>query len=96
MFSALLLLPRALIVIWWFMDQPRWAAAFGSVLWPILGFILLPWTTLAYVLVAPNGLGLLDWVLIGLAVLADVGSWGGGAYGNRDRMPTYRSTKLAE
>ena len=28
-----------------------------------------------------------DWLWVGLAVLVDIASYSGGAYGNRDRMP---------
>ena len=50
--AALLLIgPRAGILVWWLIDQARWMAAFsGSFLWPLLGFIFVPWTTLAWVL----------------------------------------------
>lgn len=53
--------------------------AFGNVWMPLLGFFILPWTTLVYVLVAPGGLGFLDIVFLVVAVLADLSAWGGGA-----------------
>ena len=80
--------PRAAILVWWLMDSARWTNAFtGSFIWPLLGFIFLPWTTLMYVLVASNGniVGF-DWIWLGLGVLADLSSYGGGGYGNRDRF----------
>jgi hypothetical protein len=40
-----------------------------------------------YVLVAPGGLVLFDWILLAIAVIADVGMWAGGGIGNRDRIP---------
>jgi hypothetical protein len=40
-----------------------------------------------YVLVAPGGVTGFDWVWVGLAVLVDIASYSGGAYGNRDRLP---------
>ena len=78
--------PRAAIVIWWLLDPVRWGAAFDSVLWPIVGFLLLPWMTLMFVAVAPNGIDGFDyvWLVIGLAF--DVVSWSGGAYNGRGRM----------
>jgi hypothetical protein len=68
----------------------RWEAAFNTWIWPLLGFIFLPWTTLMYVAVAPTGTGSVtgfDWVWLGLAVIVDIASYGGGAYGNREKIP---------
>lgn len=79
--------PRAAIVIWWIFQPARWDMAFGSVLWPILGFFLAPWTTLAWVAVAYNGVSGFDWVVVGLGVVVDIMFWSGGAWGNRDRIP---------
>ncbi len=81
--------PRAGILIWWLVQPLRWQAAFTSWLWPLLGFIFLPWLTLMYVLVAPGGIVGFDWVWLGLALLADIAMWTGGGYGNRRRMPGY-------
>jgi hypothetical protein len=66
-----------------------WQAAFNSFIWPLLGFIFVPWTTLMYVLVASGGVVGFDWIWLGLAVLADVGMYAGGGYGNRDRILGY-------
>jgi hypothetical protein len=78
--------PRVAIVIWWLMEPLRWQATFDSIVWPILGIIVAPWTTLMYVLVAPGGVMGLDWLFIGIAVLGDIAFWAGGGYGNRDRL----------
>ena len=80
---ALIFSPRLVMVIWWLLDMARWAATFDTVLLPILGFIFAPWTTLMYVLVAPNGVAGVDWLWIGIAVLVDLGAIGGGAAGRR-------------
>jgi hypothetical protein len=93
-FTVLLFLgPRAGILIWWLINPLLWQGTFSSFLWPLLGFIFLPWTTLMYVIVAPLGSGVVgfDWVWLGLAVLADIGMYAGGGYGNRDRVPGYGS-----
>ena len=50
-----LLGPRAGIVVWWLLQPGRWSVTFDSFLWPLLGFVFLPWTTLMYVVVAPGG-----------------------------------------
>jgi hypothetical protein len=45
---------------------------------------------LMYVIVAPGGInGLWEWLFMGLAVIADIGSYTGGGYGNRNRIPGY-------
>lgn len=81
--------PRAGILVWWLLQPLRWTATFPSFIWPLLGFLFLPWTTLMYVVVAPGGIIFFDWVLLGIAVLSDLAMYGGGAYGNRDRLPAY-------
>ena len=78
--------PRLGILVWWLLQPVRWQAAFPSFIWPLLGFIFVPWTTLMYVLVAPGGVVGFDWILLGLAVLADIAMHAGGAFGNRDRF----------
>ena len=82
--------PRAAILIWWLVDQVRWNAAFDTFLIPLLGFLILPWTTLMWVLVFPGGVDGFDWVWLGLAVLFDLVNIGGSAYGNRTRIASYR------
>jgi hypothetical protein len=89
--SVLLFGPRLILVIWWLFDPVRWAASFDTVLFPILGFLFLPWTTVMYVLVLPQGIEGLDWLVITLALLADVGSLAGGALRGRGRMQGYQS-----
>ena len=87
-FTTLVLLgPRIAALIWWLINPIRWQLAFESAIWPILGVIFVPWTTLMYVLVAPGGVVGFDWLWIGLAVLSDIGMYAGGGIGNRDRIP---------
>jgi hypothetical protein len=90
LFLILLLLgPRSVIVIWWLVQPLRWDATFDSLIVPFLGFLFLPWTTLMYVIVAPGGLVGLDYLWMGLAVLADITSYGGGrVYSRRRRVTT--------
>lgn len=78
--------PRLAILIWWLLNPLRWQVTFPNFIVPLLGFILLPFTTLMYVLVAPGGVVGFDWVWLVLAVILDLGSYGGGAYGNRERL----------
>jgi hypothetical protein len=89
LFTTLLLLgPRAAVLVWWLINPFRFATAFSTFIWPVLGIIFLPWTTLMYLIVwSPvNGIWGLDWLWLGLGVLFDIGMHVGGGYGNRDRL----------
>jgi hypothetical protein len=96
-FASLVLLgPRFVGAMWWLIQPTRWSVAFnGSWLWPVLGLLFLPWTTLMFVIVSPGGVVGFEWVWIGLAVFADIASYSGSAYGNRDRIPGYGSSSKA-
>ena len=91
-----LLGPRVADIIWWIIQPVRWSAAFGgSFLWPILGIIFLPFTTLMWVLVAPLGMSSMsgfDWVWIILAVILDIGAHTGGGYKNRGMLGNSNTT----
>ena len=80
------LAPRFVIVLLVLLSDYM-GMAYETLLWPLLGFLFLPWTTLMYALVFPGGVTGFDWVWMGLAFLADISSYAGGAYGNRDRIP---------
>jgi hypothetical protein len=80
-----LLGPRIAAVVWWLFWPARWNLAFNSIIWPILGIIFAPWTTLMYVIIVPV-VGFWDWLLLILAIFADLASYGGGGFGNRDRL----------
>lgn len=86
-----LLGPRALGIFWWLVDPARWNVVFGgSALLPILGLIFLPWTTIAYVLFwTAGGLDFIGWVVVALAFVLDIGTYSGGAYGNKDQVSNY-------
>jgi hypothetical protein len=75
--------PRLGIILWWLFDNDRWDRAFDSFILPFLGFIFLPWTTLAFVAVAPRGnVDGADWLWLALAFLLDLMTYG---YGRRSR-----------
>ena len=78
--------PRLALIIWWLVSTSYFNRAFNAVIWPILGIIFAPWTTLAYVIFYPSGITGLDWLWIALGILADLSSYAGGGYGNRDRL----------
>ncbi len=63
--------------------------AFNTFIWPLLGLVFLPVTTLMYVLVynPVTGVSAWGWGWIILAVFLDLASYGGSGYSNRDRLP---------
>jgi len=72
--------PRlAIIVVALFSDILT--RAFDSWFLPFIGFFLLPWTTLAYAIMWDVGTHRVygfEWFIVGLAFLADLGSYAGG------------------
>ena len=75
--------PRLAGIMWWLFQPARFTAPFkswpvGSWLWATAGILLLPWTTLMYVIVYPGGLSLVNWLFMGLAVAIDIASYAGG------------------
>jgi hypothetical protein len=74
-----LISPRlALILLWIFSDVL--SRAYDSWIVPLIGFFLLPWTTLTYAAFWDWGPGRevtgYEWIFIGLAVVLDLGSFG--------------------
>lgn len=93
---ALVLGSRIALFVWWLSDRPLFDLAFknwvlpGSIVvpawvWPLLGGIFLPWTTLAYLFVFPNGIAGIEWVVLGVGLLIDLAGHGG-SYRNRGRL----------
>jgi hypothetical protein len=57
--------------------------AYDSWLLPLLGFFLLPWTTLAYAVmwdIGTRDVNGFEWFIVVLAFLADLASYAGGRY----------------
>ena len=88
-FTILVVLgPRFGGLIWWLANPALWSRAFNSSwLWPLLGIIFLPWTTLMYVIVFPGGVVGWDWLWMGLGVVSDIAWYSGAAA--RKRVPGY-------
>ena len=76
--------PRlAIFLLWLFTNYLN--RAFDGFLLPFLGFLFLPWTTIAFAIAqnefgGPNGIGVL---IIVIGFLVDVGILGGGARSRR-------------
>jgi hypothetical protein len=85
--------PRLLDALLW-LFWPQFSLAFKSdFLVPLLGVLLLPWTTLMYVLVwqPATGVSGFGWFLLGIGFVGDIVSYTSSAYGNRDKVPGYDS-----
>ena len=85
---ASILGPRLIDVVFWIFAQDRWTQAFSGVLggnmgWAVLGILLIPWTTLAFVIAQPFGNDILTIVAVVIGIVADVGTYGGSAYKSR-------------
>ena len=73
--------PRvATLLLWLFTDYVQRAFQ-GEWLLPLIGVILLPYTTLVYILlyVWMNGVEGFAWFFVAVAFIFDVGAWFGGA-----------------
>jgi hypothetical protein len=69
--------PRIALVAWWIFGD-KVDLAFDSWVWPLLGILLLPWTTLAYVIAWQPIVGVdggWDYLLIVLGVIADIATY---------------------
>jgi hypothetical protein len=76
-----LISPRLVIFLLWIFSNVL-SRAFGSWIIPLLGFFLLPWTTLAYTAFWDWGPGHhvvgFEWFFVILAFVIDIGAYGGG------------------
>ena len=71
--GAAAFLPRFILAVWWLFGN-KVDDAFGSWVWPLLGLVFLPWTTLAIVIAwQPGGVsGNGDVLLIVIGVALDI------------------------
>ena len=78
--------PRFALAVWWIFGS-RVDAAFSTWVWPLLGLLFLPWTTLGYLLAwGPlHGVSGAGWLLVALGVVLDLGSSSGRAAQRRRR-----------
>ncbi len=76
-----LISPRLAIVAMWLLSDML-ERAFDSWLLPLVGFLLVPWTTLAYALMWSTGSAAItgfEWFVVVLAFLFDLGAHRGSA-----------------
>jgi hypothetical protein len=78
--------PRLAIIVTWLFSNVM-ERAYDGWLVPILGFLFLPWTMLAYAWMYDSGRKVdgIEWFVVGLAFLIDLGSYGGGGRARRSR-----------
>jgi hypothetical protein len=77
-----LLFPRIALILVWLFGNNYLQNAYQTTVWPVLGFIFMPLTTLAYAWAWHTGTGSvsgLGLVAVIIAVLIDLGMLGGGA-----------------
>jgi len=87
-----IVLPRFALLVGWYNNPTAWNALYGSQLLFGLGWLAIPWTTLIYGFVAPNGMSLVNWIFVLLAFLLDIGTYGLGFFGGRKQYSSYRGT----
>ena len=91
-----MLASRIIILVWWLSDPQRFTLAFKALkllwAWTLLGFLFLPWTTLAYLYVFPGGIVGYEWIVLAVAFLIDL-SEHGGSYRHRNRFSGYRRSQ---
>jgi hypothetical protein len=68
--------PRIALAAWWIFGN-KVDVAFDSWVWPLLGLVFLPWTTIMYVLAwsAVGGVDGAGWLLVALGVGLDIASY---------------------
>ena len=81
-FVVLALAVPRVVMVFAFLLTDWFGHAFQTSAWPILGFVFMPYTTLAYLAAMLNNNHTLSggWlVLLVVAIVVDAGHWGGGA-----------------
>jgi hypothetical protein len=88
---AAALSPRLAIFLLWLFDNSRMDAAFDSFWVPLLGFFLLPWTTLAWaVAYAPvRGVTGFGWFVVIFAFVVDITTYTSGNRARQQRAAAY-------
>jgi hypothetical protein len=81
--------PRFALAAWWIFGD-KVDAAFDTWVWPALGLLFLPWTTIFYVIAwSPiGGVDGAEWLFVGLGVLLDAAT-----YTTRRTQSMYRARR---
>ena len=79
--------PRLVVVFAWIARPAYFDSVFDTWIWPLLGLIFLPFTTLMWLFLGapPEGVEGLDWLWIVLAVLLDLSHYAN-TYEQRDTV----------
>ena len=87
--AAVVGMSRLFLIFFWIARPVMMNAAFGTFIWPCLGFLFLPFTTLMYVLLTQGvgRLGGLDYLWLILAVVIDMAGIAAAGATNRNRIP---------
>lgn len=82
--TAGLIGPRIALFLWWIFGD-KVDLAFDTWVWPLLGLLFLPWTTIAYVLVWSPVVGVdgAEWIVVALGFVLDVLTYSGRAARSR-------------
>jgi hypothetical protein len=87
--------PRFAFLLWWLVQPVRMQTTFSTFIWPLVGIIFAPWTTIMYVAVFPGGVTGFDWVLIGLGLVVDIGTYAGNARARQQQTAAKKSAATA-
>ncbi len=90
---AALVVPRV-VMVFAFLMTDWFGRAFQTQVWPILGFVFMPYATLAYLAAMLNNSHVLTGGWLGLfivAIVIDVAHWGGGGHTYRRRLRSDRA-----
>jgi hypothetical protein len=76
------LAPRLGFLVLWFLSRDGLSRIFSAWIWPLLGVIVLPCTTLVYTLtgIGYGGLGGSDWLWLGVGLAIDIAVYSGAVY----------------
>jgi hypothetical protein len=81
--------PRLVVLFAWIARPAYFDSVFDTWIWPLLGLIFLPFTTLMWLLLGapPEGVEGWDWLWIALAVMIDISHYAN-TYGQKDTVST--------
>jgi hypothetical protein len=72
--------PRLFILLFWIFDDQLFRRAFGPWIVPVLGFLVLPWTTLAYATMWglwSDRVSGAEWIGVGIGLVLDIWTYAG-------------------